>query len=80
MNVSSIKNLVENYTVEELQAAEESLLNEEPLKIEVEGKDEGEQLTHILAAVFCKQEMSRDNININQAIRLYSLRVRSSIN
>lgn len=80
MNVSSIKKLVETYTLEELQAAEEALLNEESLQINIEGKDEGEQLTHILAAIFCKQEMSRDHININQAIRLYSQRVRASIN
>lgn len=79
MNVSSIKNLVDKYSLDEIKAAENALLNEEKPAIEVEGKDEGEQLTHILAALFCKEEMQRDNININQAIRLYSQRVRGSI-
>lgn len=80
MNINIIKHLVETYSTEQLQAAENALLNEEPLVITVEGKDEGEQLTHILAAVFCQEEMAKTGININQAVRLYSQRVRGSIN
>ena len=80
MNINIIKHLVETYTTEQLQTAEQALLNEETLAIEVEGKDEGEQLTHILAAVFCQEEMTKTGININQAVRLYSQRVRGSIN
>ncbi len=80
MNINTVKNIVEKYSIMELLEAENALLNEESLKIEIEGKDEGEQLTHILAAVFCKDEMAKENININQAIRLYSQRVRGSIN
>jgi hypothetical protein len=80
MNVQSIKKLIENYSMEELKSAEEALLNESILAIEVEGEDEGEMLTHLLAAMFCKEEMSKSDININQAIRMYSHRVRNSIN
>jgi hypothetical protein len=80
MNVNSIKNLVQKYNLEEIQSAENSLINELSLDIEVEGKDEGEQLTHILAAIFCKQEMVDKGISINHAIRIYSQRVRGSIN
>jgi len=80
MNINSIKAIVENYSIAQMQAAENELLNEEPLSINIEGKDEGEKLTHILAAIFCKQEMQKDNITIIQAIRLYSQRVRGSIN
>lgn len=80
MNIQIIKKLTETYTVEQLNAAEDDLLNERPLSIEVEGKDEGEKLTHILAAAYCKQEMQASGININQAVRLYSQRVRDSIN
>ncbi len=80
MNINIIKHLVETYTTEQLQTAEQALLNEETLAIAVEGKDEGEQLTHILAAVFCQEEMAKSGININQAVRLYSQRVRGSIN
>ncbi len=80
MNINSIKAIVENYSIEQMQTAENELLEEQPLSITIEGKDEGEQLTHILAAIFCKHEMQKENININQAIRLYSQRVRGSIN
>ena len=79
MNIQIIKKIVDLYTIDQLKQAEENLLEEKPLGIEIEGKDEGEQLTHILAAVFCLEEMQKSDININQAIRLYSQRVRDSI-
>lgn len=79
MNIQIIKKIVELYTVEQLKQAEEDLLDEKPMAIEIDGKDEGEQLTHILAAVYCKEEMQKSDININLAIRAYSQRVRDSI-
>lgn len=79
MNIQIIKKIVETYSIEQLNKAEDDLLNERALDIEIEGVDEGEKLTHILAAVFCKEEMLKSDININQAVRLYSQRVRSSI-
>lgn len=80
MNVASIKQAVESYAIDELRKAEDDLLNERPLEIEIGGEDEGEKLTHILAAIFCRHEMQHSGLNLNQAIRLYSQRVRSSIN
>lgn len=80
MNVAAIKKAVELYNLDELRKAEDDLLNEQALSIEIEGQDEGEKLTHILAAIFCKHEMHHAGINLNQALRLYSQRVRSSIN
>jgi hypothetical protein len=79
MNIAVIKQLVDTYELEQLVKAEEDLLNETEPSIEIGGADEGEKLTHILAAIFCKHEMQREHININQAIRLYSQRVRGSI-
>jgi hypothetical protein len=79
MNIAIIKQLVDAYKLEQLVKAEEDLLNEMNPEIEVGGADEGEKLTHILAAIFCKHEMERENININQAIRMYSQRVRGSL-
>lgn len=80
MNIQIIKHIVESYTPEQLKQAEDDLLNERPLQIEIEGVDEGEQLTHTLAAIFCKEVMAAEGLNINQAIRAYSQRVRGSIN
>lgn len=79
MKVPSIKKLVEAYNVHELQAAESALLEELPLPIEVEGEDEGEKLTHILAAVWIKHEMEREGWDFIKALRAYSARVRKSI-
>jgi hypothetical protein len=79
MNITVIKQLVDDYSIAQLVRAEEDMLNEATPEIEITGKDEGEKLTHVLAAIFCKHEMERENININQAIRLYSQRVRGSL-
>ena len=79
MNIAVIKQVVDTYSMEQLVKAEEDILNESEPAIEIGGADEGEKLTHILAAIFCKHEMEHANININQAIRLYSQRVRGSI-
>lgn len=78
MKIPAIKKAVENYTVEQLQAAEAALLEEQPLPIEIEGADEGEKLTHILAAIFVKEEMDNGS-DLMTAVRAYSQRVRNSI-
>ena len=79
MNIASIKNAIENYSIEQLKQAENELLEEQVLSINIEGKDEGEQLTHVLAAIYCKEVMEKEGINLNQAIRQYSVKVRQSI-
>lgn len=80
MQLPEIKRLVETYKVEELQLAEEALMNEVPLVITVEGKDEGEQLTHILAAIDILFEMQKNGLDARTALRNYTQRVRNSIN
>lgn len=79
MKLPVIKTVVERYSLEELQAAEEALMNEEPLAIEVEGHDEGEQLTHVLAAIEIKQAMAAESLTYPEALRRYTSRVRTSI-
>lgn len=79
MNINVIKSIVEKYSIEDLKKAEDCLLNEQTLDIEIEGTDEGEQLTHILAAIYIKQIMLEENVNVMQAVRLYTQRVRNSI-
>ncbi len=79
MNIGVIKSIVEKYSIDDLQKAEDCLLNENILEIEIEGTDEGEQLTHVLAAIYIKQIMLEENVNVTQAVRLYSQRVRNSI-
>jgi phage repressor protein C with HTH and peptisase S24 domain len=66
--------------LELLKVAEEALYAEETLSIEVEGDDEGEKLTHVLAAIFILEKMSAEGMDYKTALRAYTSRVRESIN
>ncbi|HEY8366628.1 MAG TPA: hypothetical protein VIL57_05725 [Bacteroidia bacterium] len=79
MKIPAIKKAVETYSIEQLKAAEEALYNEQPIAIEVEGSDEGEQLTHIIAAIWILNEMQEKGIDFKDALRMYTQRVRKSI-
>ncbi|MCW3126644.1 MAG: hypothetical protein JWO03_2302 [Bacteroidetes bacterium] len=79
MQVAIIKQLAETHTTEALRAAEDAILNEQTPAIEVEGKDEGEQLTHVLAAIEIHHDMDKHGIDFRTALRNYSQRVRNSI-
>lgn len=78
MKLPVIKKLVESTSKCDLQAAEEALLNEEVPSFEIEGDDEGEKLTHVLAALFIKEEMEK-GMDYMSALRSYTSRVRTSI-
>lgn len=78
MQIPVIKKLVESYSLQQLQLAEEAMLEEQKPAIEVEGKDEGECLTHVLAAIYIKEKIEQ-GVVFNQALRDFSQRVRNSI-
>jgi hypothetical protein len=78
MKIPAIRKLVENNSLEELMAAEEAIVNEETPAIGVEGADEGEKLTHVLAAVFILNEMEKQ-VDFKTALREYTRMVRESI-
>lgn len=79
MHIPSIKKLVETYDLPQLQEAEVVLLEEGKPDIIIEGADEGEQLTHVMAAIWIKNEMNEKNIPFVNALREYTQRVRNSI-
>jgi hypothetical protein len=79
MKVPEIKRLAENYKAPQLRAAEEALLEGLPLPFEVHGDDEGEQLTHILAALHIVEDIDNNGIEFRAALRKYTERVRNSI-
>lgn len=79
MKIPAIKKLVESYTLIELMAAEAALVEEAQPGIEVEGDDEGEQLTHVLAAVWILNHMEDNNLDFKTALREYTKKVRVSI-
>ena len=80
MKIPAIKKLVESYKVTQLKEAEEALYEEQNLAIEVGGEDEGEQLTHIIAAIWIIQKMESENLDFKKALREYTQKVRESIN
>jgi hypothetical protein len=79
MKIPAIKKLVETYSLQELMAAEEAIVEEQQPAIEVEGDDEGEQLTHVLAAVWILNHMEDNNLDFKTALREYTKKVRVSI-
>lgn len=78
MQIPVIKKLVEQYSLIQLQVAEEAMMEEQKPSIEVDGKDEGECLTHVLASIYIKEKMEQGTA-FNQALRDFSQRVRNSI-
>ena len=79
MQIPIIKNLVETRSVEELTQAEEALMEEQPLPFEIEGEDDGEVLTHIMAAIWILERMESHELPFAKALREYTQKVRTSI-
>lgn len=79
MQIPVIKSMIESYSLDQLKQAEEAILDEATPAISIEGKDLGEQLTHVLAAIWCKEEIAKRGIPAAQAIREYGVKVRTSI-
>lgn len=79
MQIPVVKKIVAEYTLEQLQAAEAAILNEEKPSISIEGEDEGEQLTHVMAAIWIKNDMVTNNNPLPKALRNYTDKVRKSI-
>lgn len=80
MKIPAIKKAVESHSLEDLRAAEAALYDELELLIDIEGADEGEKLTHILAAIAILEDMQQNNTEFKDALRAYTQRVRNSIN
>lgn len=79
MKIPSIKKIAETYSVDDLRKAETAMLEGETPKIPIEGDDEGEQLTHVIAAIEIKSQMVTESIPFPKALRNYTKRVRNSI-
>lgn len=80
MKLPIIKKLVENYTIDQLAAAEAAIAEGNTPEIEIEGEDEGEQLTHAFAAMSIREDMELNNKDLKTALRDYTQRVRECLN
>ncbi len=78
MKIPVIKKLVETYSFDQLAAAEAAIADGQLPAIEIEGEDEGEQLTHAFAAMEVKK-MVEEGKDLKEAIREYTQRVRNCI-
>ena len=63
-----------------MEEAEAAILDEQEPTIEIEGEDDGEQLTHVMAAIWIIEKMEKDQIPFGKAMRDYTAKVRESIN
>lgn len=79
MHIPTIKKIVEQYSIEELQAAEAAILEEQSPAIDIPGEDEGEQLTHAIAAIWILNDMQENNRDAKSSLREYTKKVRKSI-
>jgi hypothetical protein len=79
VNIADIKYLVETYSLEQLRAAEKSIIEEQRPDIEVPGSNEGEQLTHLYGAIWISNEIKTKDIKLAMAVRAFSQKVRNSI-
>jgi hypothetical protein len=79
MKIGVIKKLAESLSMDELRAAEEALYNDLTLPTMIEGYDEGEKLTHVLAAIFIQKYIAENDSDLKTALREYAIKVRKSI-
>jgi hypothetical protein len=79
MKIPAIKKLVETYSIQECKQAEQALLEEQQLLIEIDGDDDGEKLTHVLGAIDILERMQLENKDVRTALREFMERVRLSI-
>lgn len=80
MNITAIRSLVESdVSDDELRIAEADLLEERKPCIDIIGDDDGERLTHVMAALWVRAYQRETNSETMSAIREYTKKVRSSI-
>ena len=79
MHIPTIKKLIESTDLADLKMAEEAILEEQSPAIEIPGDDEGEQLTHVIAAIWIKEDMEVNGTKLMESLREYTKRVRKSI-
>jgi hypothetical protein len=78
MKIPVIKQLIEKYSVTQLEDAESAILEERQPELQDAGDDAGDQLTNIMAAIWIKKEMESGS-DLKTALRAYTQKVRDSI-
>ena len=79
MQLPAVRKLTQAHSLETLKATEQALYDGATLPIAVDGADEGEQLTHVLGAIWVLEQVAQ-GVDANEALRAFAGRVRNSIN
>lgn len=79
MKLPALRKLCQQCDLDTLKQLEEELTEERPLSQPVEGEDEGEQLTHILGAIWVHEQVQQNGTDVKTELRNFSNRVRNSI-
>jgi hypothetical protein len=79
MKLDEVKRLAMTADLDALRTAEIELTEGNALSLEVHGEDEGEQLTHILSAIWVLEHMETYVCNLPIAMRALTQKVRTSI-
>lgn len=79
MQIGVIKNLISRYDLSTLKELEAQLTEGEELSHEVDGVDEGEQLTHIMGAIWSIEKAQENGGDPQKEVRNFIARVRKSI-
>ncbi len=79
MKLGAIKDLVENMDLTTLRILQDDLENERQLSHPVPGEGAGEQLTHLMAAIWIREQMETKGTDLKTELRNFTARVRDSI-
>jgi hypothetical protein len=79
MKAAAIKHLAGTQPLSRLRAAEQALLAGRPTSFFIDGDTPGEQLTHVLAAIFALRYMAAHGVGWPAAQRAFFCKVREAI-
>ena len=79
MKPAAIRLLAESWPLARLEAAEQALLAGQSPGCAVPGDDAGEQLTHVLAAIFIQHYMKSHAADFQAAARVFFQKVREAV-
>lgn len=76
MKIAEVKRLATTYTHAQIEDAVSAFEIERRNPLEVTGENDGEKMSHLLAASFVRKQMDK-GLDLNLAVREYSKRVRA---
>lgn len=76
MKIAEVKRIATAYSFDQIEKAVTAFEVERQNELEVTGENDGEKMSHLLAASFVRKQIDK-GLDLNTAIREYSKRVRA---